>query len=94
MSQALNSRNTFTLVQFSGVSQLEGAYVPGSNGDAGSGLKHYNIEVPTQTVGRIKNITGANRKWTRIILYKSYYKILRARRKRTIVPMCPGSLPV
>jgi len=60
MSQALNNRNTFTLVQFSGVSQLEGAYVPGSNGDAGSGLKHYNVEVPTQTVGRIRDITGAN----------------------------------
>jgi len=59
MSQMLSNRNTFTLVQFSGVSQLEGAYVPGSNGDAGSGLKHYNVEVAPQTVGRIRDITGA-----------------------------------
>ena len=61
MSQVLSNRNTFSLVQFSGVSQLEGAYVPGNNGDAGSGLKHYNVEVAPQTVGRIRDITGATR---------------------------------
>jgi len=42
--QALGARATFTLVQFSGIKQLEKDYKPGSGGVAGSGLAHYNIE--------------------------------------------------
>ena len=49
LAQNLDQRNTFTLVQFSGVSQLEAAYVPNSNGEAGSGLAHYKVEIPTHT---------------------------------------------
>jgi hypothetical protein len=45
LAQALGGRSTFTLVQFSGVKQLEKTYTPGADGETGtSGLKHYNIE--------------------------------------------------
>ena len=61
--QNLAQRNTFTLIQFSGVSQKEASYVPGSNGDAGAGLEHYRVEVPTQTLDRsLKDFTNAERK--------------------------------
>lgn len=45
LATALGPRCTFTLVQFSGVKQLEKTYSPGADGETGTaGLKHYNIE--------------------------------------------------
>jgi len=47
LAQALGGRATFTLIQFSGVKQLEKSYTPGKDGETGTaGLKHYNIECP------------------------------------------------
>jgi len=48
LARALKDRGTFTLVQFSGVKQLEKSYKPGSDGQTGTaGLQHYKIEVET-----------------------------------------------
>merc|ERR1739848_858316 len=44
LASSLGGRATFTLVQFSGIKQLEKDYKPGSDGSAGSGLSHYCIE--------------------------------------------------
>lgn len=47
LAQALGGRATFSLIQFSGVKQLEKSYAPGADGETGTaGLKHYNIEQP------------------------------------------------
>jgi len=48
MSQdKIGPTSTVSCVQFSGISQLEKDYQPGSDGRAGvSGLEHYRIEVP------------------------------------------------
>ena len=63
LKQNLAQRNTFTLIQFSGESQREASYVPGSNGDAGDGVVHYRVEVPTQTLEKpVKDFTKADRK--------------------------------
>lgn len=45
-----SSRLTYSIVQFSGVKQLEGKYKPGNDGDCGSaGLKHWNLEYGPST---------------------------------------------
>ena len=63
IQESLTQRNTFTLIQFSGESQKEASYVPGSNGDAGDGVVHYRVEVPTQTLEKpVKDFTNAERK--------------------------------
>lgn len=51
IQSALGNRATFTLVQFSGIKQLEKKYVPGSAGEASAGLKHYNIEQEPTFIG-------------------------------------------
>ena len=51
IQSALGNRATFTLVQFSGIKQLEKKYVPGSDGEASAGLKHYNIEQAPTFIG-------------------------------------------
>ena len=98
VKQSLAQRNTFTLIQFSGVSQKEGSYVPGSNGDAGAGLQHYKVEVPTQTLDRpIKDFTNAERKYHFTIGRESGNKcefIFRAGRKWPAFPVCPRLVPI
>lgn len=43
---------TFTLIQFSGYKKLEKDYIPGSDGNAGNGLKHWQVEIaPTRLEG-------------------------------------------
>ena len=55
----VGASGTFTLIQFSGVHQLEGSYVPGKNGDAGyDGIKHYNIEQAPAPICDIKSFEG------------------------------------
>jgi len=52
LNKALKNRGTITIVQFSGVKQLEKNYVPGSGGETGtSGLKHYNVELDSTKLG-------------------------------------------
>merc|ERR1712176_223253 len=61
LASALGDRCAFALVQFSGIKQLEKDYTPGSDGEAKSGLKHYNIEqAPTSInrVGKFKDCEG------------------------------------
>lgn len=47
------ANTTFTLVQFSGYKKLERNYVPGSDGSAGNGLQHYNIEIPPTCITEV-----------------------------------------
>ena len=64
LAKALDKRSTITVVQFSGIKQLEGKYTPGNDGETGTaGLKHYNIELqPTaltkSTEFNFKNTEG------------------------------------
>jgi len=58
LSNALGDRCTFALVQFSGIKQLEKDYVPGSDGEGKSGLKHYNIEQKPTSIDRVRKFKG------------------------------------
>lgn len=45
-----NSRLTYSVIQFSGIKQLEGKYKPGNSGETGTpGLKHWNVEYGPST---------------------------------------------
>ena len=45
-----DERATFTMVQFSGIKQLEHCYQPGSGGLTEDGLMHYKIEIEPCTL--------------------------------------------
>jgi len=49
--------STVTLVQFSGIKQKEADYRPGSNGDIGSGLRHYKIEIAPTARPNVRDAT-------------------------------------
>ena len=50
------NNTTVTLVQFSGFKQLEKTYTPGSDGNAGNGLNHYNIEIAPTGLNNVQSL--------------------------------------
>jgi len=60
-----NARLTYSVIQFSGIKQLEGKYKPGSSGETGTpGLKHWNVEygpstsIPDSSIKDIVSLDG------------------------------------
>ena len=50
LRKKLGDRATFTMVQFSGIRQLEHCYEPGSGGVTVDNLQHYKIEIAPCTL--------------------------------------------